>query len=158
MPQVPHPETPVDLPAFLDGELPGPEAGWVRRRVLDDPATRREARALVEAWGLLDELDRPAPGPRWADKTAELIAATVVDLEVLSPSRRRHPVVLRLGWCLLAGTAAISGFALSRIGDDPAVPPSAETLRLGEHLADYRAVGDLETARALVPLFRSEAP
>jgi anti-sigma factor RsiW len=82
--EIPEPESddlaPVDqrterLVSYLDGELTSEQTEEIEAALHHDPALRKEAESLKQAWDLLDFLPRPEPSPDFTNKTVSQIVS-----------------------------------------------------------------------------------
>jgi hypothetical protein len=155
----PAPDPDVDLIAYLDGELDGPEAEAVEARLALDPAARTRADSYKKTFDLLDYLPRPEPSADFATRTlTRLQPATGYEPRATrsgaSASRvaRRSPL---LPWLLAGVLAAVGGYvahaALRQFVDRPAGSGelSYDDVRVIENLPLYLGVDDLGFLRAL---------
>ena len=65
------------LVAFLDGELPAPEASVIESALESDASLQNRVRTLRNTWDLLGELPDVQPNPVLAQSTIEMVALAV---------------------------------------------------------------------------------
>ncbi|QDV24241.1 anti-sigma factor family protein [Aureliella helgolandensis] len=65
------------LVAFLDGELPAPEASVIESALESDASLQNRVRTLRNTWDLLGELPEVQPNPVLAQSTIEMVALAV---------------------------------------------------------------------------------
>jgi len=150
----------ANLIAYLDGELPEPEARAINTKLTHSATARREVEALERTWELLDFLPRPKASENFT-------ARTLTEIKQLDVHGRRFESVLketaqhavRAGsWLLVSALALLIGYGLMQWAWPSRSARLARDLPIAEHLDDYRAVGSFEFLEALAtsPEFGAE--
>jgi anti-sigma factor RsiW len=141
----------ANLVAYLDGELPEPEAQVIASKLTSSPSARHEVDSLKRTWELLDHLPRPEVP---ADFTTRTLHEAMEATAPVGDGLRRAAVGLGR---ILAGILALTvvaascaaGYAATRwIWPDPAAR-LVRDLSLAERLDAYRAVGSIDLLRQL---------
>jgi anti-sigma factor RsiW len=177
----PHNENEAtDLVAYLDGELEGPAAQAVEKRLARDRSVRAEAAALKQAWDLLDLLPQPEPSPSFTHRTLERLAPlrtmsvrsapprtlaapsapprTMIVASAPLRARWRRRVFGGLAWAAALVVAFLGGYGVfNRLR--PAEPGKAELLRDFQVLENkrlYEHVENVDEAEELRQIFNDD--
>jgi anti-sigma factor RsiW len=140
-----------NLVAYLDGELGEAEARTLEAKLTQSVSARREVEALEKTWELLDYLPRPKASPELTSRTLSQAAlAASPDERLLSVAKGTARRVVRgaVGIALVLLTLGL-GYASTRwLWPNPTVR-LARRLSLGEHLDEYRSVGNFDFLKQL---------
>ena len=138
------------LVAYLDGELDAEAAQRIEELLATNAEVRDALQRLDRTWDLLDELDRPEVGDRFAQSTLEMVAVAATkdaaEVRAKAPStRRRRRNLMGVGIVVagLVGFAAVALFAPDR---------NRQLLRdlpILENLGPYRQIKDVQFLRTL---------
>ena len=140
------PEERSNLVAYLDGELPEPEAQAIAAKLTQSMTARREVDSLRRTWEMLELLERPQASPDFASRT-------LVRLESLDDRGDRlasaasditRKVLVGLGWVAAAVALFLAGHTITaRLWPNPSAR-LARDLPIAESLDAYREVGGIE--------------
>lgn len=145
------PEERANLVAYLDGELPGPEAEAIGLKLAQSATARREADTLNRAWDLLDLLDRPRASEEFAARTLTQAAAHDGrgDRIASAASGVARKAAVGLGWALAAAVLFSLGYLLTtQVWPNPSARLTRD-LSIAESVDAYREVGGIEFLRDL---------
>jgi hypothetical protein len=135
-----------NLVAYLDGELPEPDAQALATKLTQSIGGRRELESLQRAWELLDYLLRPSASPDFTSLTLSLATnRPALDDRLADVAQRTARGLLRAAICLLVAVATLfASYAATRwLWPDPTAR-LARDLSIAEHLDAYREVGTFE--------------
>lgn len=141
---------PVDLVAYLDGELDAAKTRAVEDRLSSDADYRRQLRDLQRAWDLLDQLPKAEVADTFTQTTLAMVAVSASD-DVVQARQRR--VRTRRRWWWTGGIAATVAFAAGYAAVSIVV--SRENRRLLrdlpviQRLDEYRYADSVEFLRQL---------
>jgi anti-sigma factor RsiW len=144
------PDERANLVAYLDGELPEPEAQAIATILTSSPAARREVESLQQTWELLDHLPRPLASEALTERTLtearKIQEGGGVETVVLRAAAR----AVRLGaWVAASLAAFLVGFVITdRLWPNPTARLARE-LTIAEHLDEYRDVPTFEFLKEL---------
>lgn len=145
------PDERSNLVAYLDGELPEPQALVISNKLTQSVTARREADLLQKAWEMLDHLPRPQASDNFTARTlaeADAVAGRG-DRLVSAASEMTRKVLVGAGWVGVAVVLALVGFVItSRLWPNPSARLATD-LSIAESIDAYREVGGIEFLRQL---------
>lgn len=150
----------ANLVAYLDGELPEPDARAIATKLSLSPTARREVEALEKTWQLLEHLPRLQAPPDFTERTLTGVRrlderGDRFESAVAAAARRAGRVA---AWVAGAAVAFAAGYALVYSAWPNPTARLARELTIAEHLDEYRDAGTFEFLRALAnsPEFLSD--
>lgn len=137
-----------ELIAFLDGELSDADANRRQALLARDAGARAEAKALQEAWDLLDFLVIPQPTKDFTERTRTLAVASAADVDASQSSTPAAPTGRPTRTLAIALTAITFFLGATGAVSIARRPRGAIADReMLERLDDYRTVRDLTFLR-----------
>ena len=145
------PDERSNLVAYLDGELPDPEAQVIAAKLTQSMTARREADSLQKTWEMLDLLPRPQASENFTTRTlaeAEVLAGRG-DRFTSAASDFGRKILAGVGWSAVAVALFLVGYTITlRLWPNPSARLATD-LSIAESLDAYREVGGIEFLRQL---------
>ncbi len=145
------PDERSNLVAFLDGELPDPQAQAIAAKLTQSMTARREVESLRKTWEMLDLLDRPKASEDFTARTLTQVISIDGrgDRIASAASDITRKVFVGLGWGAVAVILVLVGHTItSRLWPNPTARLTRD-LSIAESLDAYREVGGIEFLRQL---------
>jgi anti-sigma factor RsiW len=140
-----------NLVAYLDGELPEPEARALEIKLTQSVSGRREVESLQRTWELLEYLPRVQAPAEFTARTITLATGQAgLDDRLVHAARRalQHAAKILAGLVVAAVTVFASYAATRWLWPDPTAR-LARDLSIAEYLDAYREVGSFDFLRQL---------